>query len=69
MFFPIEKRTFEIKSIPSPLNYQIQMQIIIEKQELKNALGLYLQENPQLMQVWLRGCTNNNLPAFHAFCR
>jgi hypothetical protein len=30
------------------------MQIIIEKQELKNALGLYLQENPQLMQLWLK---------------
>jgi hypothetical protein len=30
------------------------MQIIIDKQGLKNALGLYLQENPQLMQVWLK---------------
>jgi hypothetical protein len=30
------------------------MQIIIEKQELKNALGLYLQENPQLLQLWFK---------------
>jgi hypothetical protein len=42
------------------------MPIIIEKQELKNALGLYLQENPQLMQLWLKEIMEKLLLQPHA---
>lgn len=38
------------------------MQIVVEKQDLKNAVGAYLQENPQLIQLWLKEWTEKLLP-------